>query len=132
VYSDTPPDPGQPRVLSAGALADLTYALSKTGVVPGMAVKTGNWSATNDPTQNSHAWSIGYTSALAAAIWVGNGRDERPIHDRNNATIWGSGLPTQMLRRVVTDTQTRLGLRPAAFAPPAFVGDVNPPGSTRS
>ena len=132
VYSDAPPDPGQPRVLSADALADLTYALSKTGVVPGMAVKTGNWSATNDSTQNSHAWSIGYTSALAAAIWVGNGRDERPIHDRNNATIWGSGLPTQMLRRVVTDTQTRLGLRPAAFPPPAFVGDVNPPGSTPS
>jgi membrane peptidoglycan carboxypeptidase len=132
VYSDTPPDPGQPRVLSAGALADLTYALSKTGVVPGMAVKTGNWSSTSDLSQNSHAWSIGYTSAVAAAIWVGNKADERPIHDRANATIWGSGLPTQMLRRVVTDTQTRLGLRPAAFPPPAFVGDVNPPGSTPS
>jgi membrane peptidoglycan carboxypeptidase len=132
VYSDTPPDPGQGRVLGAAQLADVSYALSRSGAVPGMAVKTGNWTPTNDPTQNSHAWSIGYTSALAAAIWVGNKADERPIRDRTNATIWGSGLPTQMLGRVVTDTQTRLGLRPTAFPPPAFAGDVNPPGSTPS
>ena len=132
VYSDTPPDPGQPRVLGAAELADVSYALSKSGQVPGMAVKTGNWAYGQDPTQNAHAWSIGYTSALAAAIWVGNKADERPLRDRTNATVWGSGLPTEMLRRVVTDTQARLGLRPAAFPPPAFAGDVNPPGSTRS
>jgi membrane peptidoglycan carboxypeptidase len=132
VYSDTPPDASHARVLGATQLADLSYALSKSGAVPGMAVKTGNWSSANDPSQNTHAWSIGYTSALAAAIWVGNKADERPLRDRTNATIWGSGLPTQMLGRVVTDTQTRLGLRPTAFPPPAFAGDVNPPGSTPS
>jgi len=108
----------------------MSYALSKSGLVPGMAVKTGTWAYGPDPTQNAHAWSIGYTSALAAAIWLGNKADERPLRDRTNATVWGSGLPTQMLRRVVTDTQTRLGLTPAAFPPPALAGDDNPPGST--
>jgi len=129
VYSDTP-QRGQSRVLGAAELADVSYALSKSSLVPGMAVKTGNWAYAQDPTQNSHAWSIGYTSALAAAIWVGNRADERPLRDRTNATVWGSGLPTEMLRRVVTDTQARLGLRPTAFPPPAFAGDANPPGST--
>jgi membrane peptidoglycan carboxypeptidase len=131
VYSDTP-DHGQSPVLGAAELADVSYALSKSGVVPGMAVKTGNWTYGQDLTQNSQAWSIGYTGALAAAIWVGNKADVRPLRDRTNATIWGSGLPTDMLRRVVTDTQARLGLRPAAFPPAAFAGDVNPPGSTPS
>lgn len=130
VYAETLPDRDQPRLLNAAQLADLSYTLSQSYVGSGVALKTGTWEYNQDPSQNAHAWSIGYTSALATAIWVGNRADEQALLDRNGATVWGSGLPTTILHRVVTDTQAQLGLQPTAFPAPAFVGDLNPPGSS--
>jgi membrane peptidoglycan carboxypeptidase len=43
--------------------------------------------------QNAHAWNVGFTKNLAAAVWVGNRADEQAIVDKNGATIWGSGIP---------------------------------------
>lgn len=43
--------------------------------------------------------------------------------------IDGSGLPTQILRQVVADTHTALGVSPAPFPPPIFGGVINAPGS---
>ena len=129
VYAETLPDPDQPRLLNAAQLADLSYALSQSAVGTGVALKTGTWEYQQDPNQNAHAWSIGYTSTLATAIWVGNKQEEQPLLNRDGGIVWGSGLPTAILRRVVTDTQAQLGLQPTAFTAPAFVGNLNPPGS---
>jgi membrane peptidoglycan carboxypeptidase len=116
-------------LLNAAQLADLSYALSQSIGGSGVAIKTGTWAYNQDANENAHAWSIGYTSALATAIWVGNKRDEQALRNRNGAIVWGSGLPTTILRRVVTDTQAQLGLQPTAFPPPSFIGTPNPPGS---
>lgn len=74
----------------------------------------------------------GYTSALATAIWIGNKSDEQPLLDKEGNTIWGSTLPTQILREVIGGTQQQLDLTPHALPPPAFNGDLNPPGSLPS
>ena len=127
-YTETLPAKDQPRILNAQQMADLTYALSANGP----AIKSGTWEYRNSLDQNAHAWSIGYSSALAAAIWVGNRADERALLDKNGATIWGSGLPSQILRQVLSQSATQLGLTSTPFPSPAFIGDVNPLGSLPS
>ncbi len=131
VYGETLPTAGTPPVLAPAQLADLTYALTQVSGTADIAMKTGNWEYLQTG-ENAHAWSIGYTSALAAAIWIGNKAAEEPVMDKTGATIWGSTLPTQILRQVITETQQRLGLRPSPFPPPTFAGDVNPIGSVPS
>ena len=125
-YTEKLPGRDQSRVLNPPAVADLSYALS----LDGTAIKTGTWEYNNSGYQNAHAWSIGYDSTLATAIWIGPKHgDGTPLVDGNGATIWGSGLPTQILRKVLADVHTQLGLTPAPFPPPAYIGSLNPPGS---
>jgi membrane peptidoglycan carboxypeptidase len=124
-YTETLPDPVHPRILVAGAVADLSYALTSGGI----AVKTGAWQYANRTDQNAHAWSIGYDSTLAAAIWVGGRREEHALVDKTGATIWGSGLPNQILNRAMAGTRTQLGLTATPFPPPSFIGVLDPPGS---
>ena len=124
-YTEALPGKDQPRILNPQQIADLNYALT----VGDIASKTGTWEYNNRVDQNAHAWSVGYDSTLAAAIWVGNRAEEKALQDKTGATIWGSGLPNQMLRKVLADTRTQLGLTPTPFPPPAFIGIENPPGS---
>jgi membrane peptidoglycan carboxypeptidase len=124
-YAETLPAPDQSRILNRQQIADFDYTLT----VGNIAMKTGTWEYNNRTDQNAHAWSIGYDSTLATAIWVGNGKDEQAITDKTGATIWGSGLPSQILRKVLADTRTQLGLTATPFPLPAFIGDENPPGS---
>jgi membrane peptidoglycan carboxypeptidase len=125
VYTESLPGPDQPRILPPGAEADLSYALA----VDGIAVKTGSWQYANSTSENAHAWSIGYDSTMATAIWIGNRGGEQALRDKAGAIIWGSGLPNQVLRKVFAGTRTQLGLTPTPFSPPAVIGDENPPGS---
>ena len=131
LFGEVLPNPNQPRVLSAEQIADLTYALTWAGTGPtsGLAIKTGVWEFAPQPSQNAHAWSIGYTTKLAMAIHIGNQRDEQPLVDRTGATIFGSGLPSTIMRAVMTGVHEQLGLDPTPFPAPVFAGDTNPPGS---
>ena len=132
VYGETLPSPDVPRVLEPAQIADLTYALTQASGDADLAMKTGTWEFNQSVGENAHAWSIGYTGALATAVWVGNKADEQALIDKEGNTIWGSTLPTQILREVVERTHQQLGLNPADFPPPAFGGDLNPPGSLLS
>lgn len=128
IYSEAMPSPDHPPVLNPEQVADLTYALTGESGRNDLAIKTGDWRYF-DAVANSSAWSIGYTSALGVAVWVGSAGEERPLLDADGAPIYGAGLPTQILRRVVTGAQTAMGLQPKQFAPPVFTGSDNPPGS---
>jgi membrane peptidoglycan carboxypeptidase len=129
LYAETLPAPQQPRVLSSGAAADLSWVLSESGRQLGIdgALKTGVWEYNNRTDQNAHAWAVGYTSALAFAVWVGNQAEEAALIDRTGATIWGSGLPSQIFRDFMTEAQEALNLHPQPFPPPVFGGRTDPP-----
>jgi membrane peptidoglycan carboxypeptidase len=126
ILAEPLPRPDAPRVLTADQVADLTYALSNG---TDTAVKTGTWEFGQNPVENSHAWSLGYTSGLAMAVWIGNKTDEQPLRDATGGMIYGAGLPTTLLRRVLGEAQTALGRPPTPFPPPAFGGRVDPPGA---
>jgi membrane peptidoglycan carboxypeptidase len=78
---------------------------------------------------NSHAWDIGYTSALAGAVWIGPKSDEHALIDKDGAQIWGSSLPRAILLAALRQAQAQLGLTPVPFGPPTGTGDLHPPGS---
>lgn len=127
-FTETLPGSGDARVLTDVQSADLTYTLND-GQLEGVASKTGAWELAANSSDNGDAWSIGYTSALAAAVWIGNRGEALPLVDSNGRKIYGSGLPRSILAAVIAQTQTELGLHPAPFPAPAFTGDENPPGS---
>ncbi len=130
IYGDSLPSASQTRILTAAQVADLSYALSSSPGSGGMAVKTGTWEFSPAPGKMAHAWSIGYTSAVAMAVWIGNKADEQPLVDRTGTMIFGSGLPSTILHTVITGTQTQLGLTPTPFPAPTFIAAENPPGPT--
>jgi membrane peptidoglycan carboxypeptidase len=103
------PAPGD-AVLAPDQVADLTDALTAASGTEGLAIKTGAWEYAAG-LGNTDAWSIGYTSDLAIAVWVGNGHEVQPLIDKDGAMIWGSGLPTRILRQVVDETRGLLGER---------------------
>jgi membrane peptidoglycan carboxypeptidase len=46
---------------------------------------------------NAHAWYVGYTEQLAAAIWVGSkDHNDTPIKEADGRNMAGAGLPGQM------------------------------------
>jgi membrane peptidoglycan carboxypeptidase len=136
VYGEKLPTADQRRILTPQAIADLDYALSQTqaGKLTGRdsASKTGSWEYSNRSDQNAHAWMVGYTTSLAMAVWVGGKGEEVAIKDSSGSTIWGSGLPAKIYRDVMNTAHDAMGLKPAAFPPPAFVGTDNPPGAIAS
>jgi membrane peptidoglycan carboxypeptidase len=127
LYREVLPAPDQARVLTAAQSADLTYALSQGTGSNTLAMKTGDWEFNPSADQNAHAWSVGYSSTLAMAVWIGNKADEQAIIDRQGNPIGGAGLPSTILRTVMTDAQRELGLNPSPFPPPAFGGRLDPP-----
>ncbi len=70
------------------------------------AGKTGTWQAGKSETQNAHVWTVGYTRALAAAVWVGT-NDGAPLITRTGSSqVFGSthaGPIWQQFMRDATD-----------------------------
>lgn len=136
VYSERLPGPTQPKVLIPQAIADLDWTLSRNeaGKLTGRdsASQNGSWPLPGSQIQNADAWEVGYTRSLAMAVWIGDVHGTAAIKDASGATIWGAGLPATIYRNVMNVVHDQLGLSPAAFAPPAFIGTVNPPGAVTS
>jgi len=126
VYSERLPTAREPTVLSKEQAADLTWALSQgsAGRLRGIdsASKTGTWIDGVVPT---HAWMVGYTGRLAAAVWIGSAGREGPLKDGRGAAIFGAGLPATIYRTFMTAAHTDMNLRPGRFGPPAHVGDAD-------
>jgi len=139
VYSERLPTGNDARVLSPAAIDDLTYAMSlnTSGKLAGgraAASKTGTWRAAAT-TDNAHAWIVGFTPSLAAAVWIGNKAEEKPLVLKDGKKIFGSGVPATIYRSFMNDAHTALQLKKVAFAPPKNIGDVDrgntpPPGGS--
>ena len=71
----------------------------------------------------AHAWFVGYTPALAVAVWVGNAQDELPLFDVTGERIRGETLPADVYRAVVAGATEALDLPAAPFPAPADLGD---------
>jgi membrane peptidoglycan carboxypeptidase len=139
LYGETLPNPNQGRILNQQQINDLTYAMSQ--VAPNIniqgfqaATKTGTWEYNHDMNKNAHAWNVGFTTKLAAAVWVGNKDEEKALLDKNNGTVWGSGFPRAIWTKFMNDATKAMNLPKdrTKFNQPNFVGDENPLGSIPS
>ncbi|HLT11279.1 MAG TPA: transglycosylase domain-containing protein [Micromonosporaceae bacterium] len=54
------------------------------------AGKTGTWQAGDSITENAHVWMVGYTRALAAAVWVGTTDGKALITSDGDTDVFGS------------------------------------------
>jgi membrane peptidoglycan carboxypeptidase len=139
VFGETLPPQDQQRVLTPQQSNDLTFALSQVGSAKvnigwDTAGKTGTWEYAPQPLENAHAWMVGFSRKIAAAVWVGNQGDEAPIRDKSNAKIYGAGLPASIWQSFMTNA-TKAMNEPKVntkFNQPNYIGDTMPPGAVPS
>ena len=137
VASEILPPPNQKPILTQGAATDLTWTLSQNpaGKLTNgwdSAVKTGEFSPRPDGAPTD-AWTAGYTTRLAIAVWIGNRKDPAPLRNNQGELVLGSGLPAQIYRAFMNTAPNTLNLDHTtadSFQPAAFVGDEHPAGST--
>jgi membrane peptidoglycan carboxypeptidase len=122
--------------LTAAQIDELNWTL---GQVPSArlgngwdaAGKTGTWQDGASTTRNAHAWMVGYTGALAAAVWLGtsDGRALRTAGGRYD--VYGASHAAPIWRQFMVGATAALGLDPAgrAFADPAFGPSPRPIGA---
>jgi membrane peptidoglycan carboxypeptidase len=120
---------GEP-VLSRAELDDLNWALSQNpaGALPGgrAAVGVAGFSRLRtSAVDNAHAWFVGYTPNLAAAVWIGNEETEFPLRDKLGNRVAANGLPADIFRAFMGGAAERLGLPSVGFATPTFTGNAN-------
>lgn len=138
VYGESLPKSDQARIMSPQNINDLTYALSqvssaKVNIGWDTAGKTGTWEYAQPSVENAHAWMVGFSRRIAAAVWVGNKGDEQPIRDKNNSIIYGAGVPAEIWRSFMTAATAAMN-EPKVntkFNPPNFAGNTMPPGAVR-
>jgi membrane peptidoglycan carboxypeptidase len=109
---------------------DLTWALSQgpVGTLPGGRVSAaiaGTVRLRTSAVENAHAWVVGYTPNLAAAVWIGNEETEFPLRDALGGRVSGPGLPADIYRGVMAGVADRLGLPRVDFATPTFTGNAS-------
>jgi membrane peptidoglycan carboxypeptidase len=97
------------------AIADnITYALSKVPAATASdmngrqaAGKTGTWQL-GDTSDNAHTWMVGYTPpgrdkaktpGLAAAVWIGNKKDEQKLVDKSGQRLFGATMAAPVWRK---------------------------------
>ncbi len=107
VLLDRPADAGDQRI-PASIANTVTSALEPIAAYSqGHQLAGGRPSAAKTGTtqfgvtgRNQDAWTIGYTPALATAVWVGTDRPE-PIRTAAGADIYGSGFPADIWQQTM-------------------------------
>jgi membrane peptidoglycan carboxypeptidase len=126
----TEPRPSGTPALDPQVVADVTSVLADNPAGhlpngPASASMAGTALIAGSALDAAHAWLVGYTPDLAAAVWVGNKETEFPLHDATGARITGETLPAQIYRTVVGAATQALGLTTeATFPPAAHLGDL--------
>jgi membrane peptidoglycan carboxypeptidase len=98
------------------------------------AGKTGTWQHGRSVTQNAHAWMVGYTGALAAAVWLGT-TDGAPLTARGGGgEIFGASHAGPIWRQFMVDATAAMKLDKDKFrfADPKFADQTPSPGSRPS
>ncbi len=86
------------------------------------AGKTGTWQAGKSTTQNLHAWMVGYTGAIAAAVWLGT-KDGKPLRTKDGGyDVFGASHPGRIWQQFMTQAAKAMDLDPDdyRFAQPRF------------
>jgi membrane peptidoglycan carboxypeptidase len=126
----TEPGPSSTPTLDPNVVADVTAVLAdnpagQLSAGPASASMAGTALIAGSALDAAHAWLVGYTPDLAAAVWVGNKETEFPLHDATGARITGESLPAEIYRTVVGEATQALGLSTSAtFPAAAHLGDV--------
>jgi membrane peptidoglycan carboxypeptidase len=117
----------------------LNWTLSRVQAakVPGWdaAGKTGTWQAGKSTTQNLHAWMVGYTGAIAAAVWLGTS-DGKPLRTKDGSyDVFGASHPGPIWQQFMADAAEAMKLDPEKyrFDKPRFPGETPsapPPADT--
>jgi membrane peptidoglycan carboxypeptidase len=94
------------------------------------AGKTGTWQAGESLTRNVHTWMVGYTGALAAAVWLGT-VDGKPLRTKDgDYDVFGATGPAPIWRQFMEQATAALKLDPDKyrFSTPQFPDET--PSST--
>lgn len=118
------------QAIDKGIADDVNYVLQKIPGNSGHSLsggraatgKTGTWQCQNT-SRNCHAWFVGSTKQVAAAVWVGNTGKEQPVYEKNGNNISGAGLPGNIWEKFMNAAHK--GLDEQRFADKAGVGDPN-------
>jgi membrane peptidoglycan carboxypeptidase len=119
--------------LDQEAINQLNWTLSrvraaKLGNGWDSAGKTGTWQAGQSTTENLHTWMVGYTGALAAAVWLGTD-DGKPLKTKDGRTdVFGATSAAPIWRQFMEQATAALKLNPEKyrFATPKFPQDAPP------
>ncbi|MGR6319462.1 transglycosylase domain-containing protein [Micromonospora soli] len=90
------------------------------------AGKTGTWQAGQSTTQNVHTWMVGWTGALAAAVWLGT-TDGKPLKTTDGSyEVYGSTGPGPIWRQFMEQATAAMKLDPDKyrFEDPKFPNDA--------
>ena len=93
------------------------------------AGKTGTWQAGQSTTENLHTWMVGYTGALAAAVWLGTD-DGKPLKTKDGSdNVFGATGAAPIWRQFMEQATAALKLNPDKyrFGTPKFPQDAPPP-----
>jgi membrane peptidoglycan carboxypeptidase len=117
------------RAIDVKVADEVTYVLKKIPAAQGhtlngreAASKSGTWENGKKkpdgvtpvfPGARRHAWYVGYTEQLAAAIWVGSkDHNDTPITETNGRNMFGAGLPGQMWENFMNQASKDMQLPP--------------------
>ncbi|GAA1810450.1 penicillin-binding protein [Planosporangium flavigriseum] len=93
------------------------------------AGKTGTWQAGTSTTENAHVWMVGYTRALAAAVWLGT-TDGKPLVTKTGSTeVYGASHAAPIWRQfmVAATEAMKLDKNQYRFGNPTFADDTSVP-----
>ncbi len=129
VYSETIKQKG--IGLNPQQIDDLNYTLSKveTGRFDSSwdsAGKTGTWQKGTSTSQNSDVWTVGYTKAIASAVWVGT-KDGAALKSRQRGyRVFGASFAGPIWRQFMNDAHEAMKFDPSKYQFGDFKGTGDP------
>lgn len=88
------------------------------------AGKTGTWENANDKDANSNVWFTGYTTQIAATIWVGSKDGNKTPIKTIRGNDMGSRFPKQMWKRFMDKAHDALDLPPTRLPDSTGIGSI--------
>ena len=76
------------------------------------AGKTGTWQAANSTRQNAHTWMVGYTGALAVAVWLGTTDGKALVTKDGDYNVFGSTHAAAIWRQFMITATSALSVDP--------------------
>ena len=73
------------------------------------AAKTGTWQAGKSTTQNAHTWTVGYTRAIAASVWVGTTDGTALVTTKGASNVFGANYPGPIWQQFMAAVTKAMG-----------------------